>query len=50
MSIPLQFASLYDGQVVFMWSDCLLDFGMDFLVGNSINFKASILTLYLALQ
>ena len=25
MSIPLQFASLYDGQEVFMWSNCLLD-------------------------
>ena len=24
MSIPLQFASLYDGQEVFVWSDCLL--------------------------
>ena len=27
MSIPFQFASLYDGQEVFMWSDCLLDLG-----------------------
>ena len=25
MSIPLQLASLYDGQEVFAWSDCLLD-------------------------
>ena len=33
MTIPLQFASLYHGQV-FMWSDCLLDLGTDFLVGN----------------
>ena len=33
MSIPLQFASLYDGQV-FVWFDCILDFGTDFLVGN----------------
>ena len=33
MSIPLQFASLYDGQEVFVWSDCLLDLGTDFLVG-----------------
>ena len=24
---PLQFASLYDGQEVFVWSDCLLDLG-----------------------
>ena len=29
-SIPLQFASPYDGQEVFTWSDCLLDFGTDF--------------------
>ena len=28
MTIPLQFASLYDGQVVFAWSDCLLHLGM----------------------
>ena len=34
MSIPLQFASLYDGQAVFVWSDCLLDLGTDFLVAN----------------
>ena len=34
MSVPLQFASLYDGQRVFVWSDCLLDLGTDFLVGN----------------
>ena len=33
MSIPLQFASLYDGQV-FVWSGCLLDLGTDFLVVN----------------
>ena len=33
MSIPLQFASLYDGQV-FVWSICLLDLGTDFLVGD----------------
>ena len=33
-SIPFQFASLYDGQEVFMWSDCLLDLGTDFLVGH----------------
>ena len=36
LSILLQFASLYDGQEVFMWSDCLLDPGMDFLVGNKV--------------
>ena len=29
MTIPLQFASLYDGQEVFVWSGCLLDLGMD---------------------
>ena len=34
MTIPLQFASLYDRQEVFVWSDCLLDLGTDFLVGN----------------
>ena len=32
-SILLQFASLYDSQEVFVWSDCLLDLGTDFLVG-----------------
>ena len=25
MTIPLQSASLYDGQEAFVWSDCLLD-------------------------
>ena len=35
MSIPLQLASLYDGQV-FVWSDCLLDFGTVFLLGNMV--------------
>ena len=34
MSITLQFESHYDGQEVFVWSDCLLDLGTDFLVGN----------------
>ena len=34
MTIPLQFTSLYDGQEVFLWSDCLLDLGTDFFVGN----------------
>ena len=33
--IPLQFASLYDGQEVFVWSDCLLGLGTDFNSGNS---------------
>ena len=36
MTIPLQFASLYNGQEVFIWSDCLLDLGTDFLVGNMV--------------
>ena len=35
MTIPLQFASLYDGQEVFVWSDCLLGLGTDFNSGNS---------------
>ena len=35
MSIPLQIALLYDGQEVFMWSNCLLDLG-SFLVGNMV--------------
>ena len=34
MTVPLQFASLYNGQEVFVRSTCLLDLGMDFLVGN----------------
>ena len=33
MTIPLQVVSLYDGKEVFVWSDCLLDLGTDFLVG-----------------
>ena len=32
--MPLQFAYHYGGQEVFVWSDCLLDLGTDFLVGN----------------
>ena len=36
MTIPLQFVSLYDGQEAFVWSDCQLDLGMDFLVGNMV--------------
>ena len=36
MSIPLQFASLYDDKEVFVWSECLLDLGTDFLVGNMV--------------
>ena len=37
MTIPLQFASLCDGQEVFVWSDCLLDLGTDFLVSNMVS-------------
>ena len=33
MTIPLQFASVYDRQEIFVWSDCLLDLGRDFFVG-----------------
>ena len=36
MTILLQFASLYDHQEVFVWSNCLLDLGTDFLVGNMV--------------
>ena len=36
MTIPLQFASLYHGQEVFVWPDCLLDAGTDFVVGNMV--------------
>ena len=32
----LQFASLYDGQEVFVWSDRLPGLGTDFLVGNMV--------------
>ena len=36
LSIPLQFASLYDGQEVFAWSSCLLDLGTNFLIGKMV--------------
>ena len=36
MTIPLQFASLYYRQEVFVWSNCLLDLGTDCLVGNMV--------------
>ena len=36
MTIPLQFAFVYDGQEVFVWSNCLLDLGRDFIVGNMV--------------
>ena len=32
----LLFASLYSGQEVFVWSNCLLDLGMDILVGSMV--------------
>ena len=34
--MPLQPASLYSGQGVFVWSDFLLDLGTYFLVGNMV--------------
>ena len=34
--IVLCFGSLYNGQEVFVWSDCLLELGTDFLVGNMV--------------
>ena len=37
LRIPLQFASLYDRQEVFVWSDCLLDLGTDFLFGKTVS-------------
>ena len=36
MAIALQFASLYDRQEIFLWSNCLLDLGTDLLVGNKV--------------
>ena len=43
MTIPLQFASLYDRQEMFVWSDCLLDLGTDFLVGNMLPTRSVLL-------
>ena len=37
MNIPVRFASLYDREEVFVWSNCLLDLGTDFLVGNMVS-------------
>ena len=34
--MPLQFVSFYDHQEVFEWSNCLLDLGMDLLIGNMV--------------
>ena len=39
MTTPLQFASLYNGQEVFVWSDYLLDLGTDFLVGTMVLYE-----------
>ena len=36
MTIPLQFASHYRDQEVFVWSECLLDLGTDFLLGDMV--------------
>ena len=36
MTIPLLFASLYDGQEVFVWSNGMLELGTDFLVGDMV--------------
>ena len=36
MTIPLQFASLYNVQEVFLWFDRLLDIGTDLLVSNMV--------------
>ena len=46
MSIPLQSASLYDGQEVFLRSDCLLDLGTDFLVRNIVLYQMSTILRY----
>ena len=35
-TVSLQFASFYDGQEVFVWSNCLLDLGTDSLFGNMV--------------
>ena len=46
--MPLHFASLYDGQVVFVWSDCPLDLGTDSsLVTRSLYEVSSILLQHL---
>ena len=42
MTIPQQYASLYDGQKVFVWSDYLLDLGLDFLVGNMVFVRGTV--------
>ena len=45
MTIPLQFASLYACQEVFVWSNCLLHLGTDFLVGNMVFVPLFLLSL-----
>ena len=42
MSIPLQFASFYDRQEIFMWSNCLLDLVTDFLLKQPVRSLANI--------
>ena len=42
MTIPLQFASLYNGQELFVWSDRLLDLGTDLLVVNMVFVRDAI--------
>ena len=42
MCIPHQFASLYDGQKVFLWFDCPLDLGIKFLV--TVDTKVEVLS------
>ena len=34
LAIPLQFISLYNCQATFVWFNCLLDIGIEFLVGH----------------
>ena len=34
--MPLQFESLYDRHEIFVWSNCLLDLGTDFLMGDMV--------------
>ena len=50
MSIPLLFASLCDGQEVFVWSDYLFDLGTEFLVGNVVFFQMQSMTLFQSSQ
>ena len=46
MTFPLQFASVYDYQEIFAWSNCLLALGTDFLIGcTSIEIEYAALNL-----